>query len=94
MAFDDLQEYISFLRKNDDLISIEEVVDPYLELTYIMDREEYSGRNKSILFQNVKNSQIPVVGNLFSGQRKMEWILGQKPYDIGDGLMSWKWIRM
>lgn len=83
MTFDDLQDYISFLKKNNDLISVEEVVDPYLELTYIMDREEYSGRNKSILFQNVKNSQIPVIGNLFSGQRKMEWILGQKPYDIG-----------
>jgi len=83
MTFDDLQDYISFLKKNNDLISVEEVVDPYLELTYIMDREEYSGRNKAILFQNVKNSQIPVIGNLFSGQRKMEWILGQKPYDIG-----------
>ncbi|EQD68957.1 3-octaprenyl-4-hydroxybenzoate carboxy-lyase [mine drainage metagenome] len=83
MSFDDLEDYISFLSKNNDLLEIEENVDPYLELTYILDREQYNGRNKTILFTNVKNSQIPVIGNIFSNERKMEWILGDKPYEVG-----------
>ncbi|EQD34884.1 hypothetical protein B1B_17032 [mine drainage metagenome] len=51
MSFDDLEDYISFLSKNNDLLEIEENVDPYLELTYILDREQYNGRNKTILLQ-------------------------------------------
>ena len=34
--------------------------------------EQYSGRKRTMLFNNVKGSKMPVIGNIFSSDKKIE----------------------
>ncbi|BAB59552.1 hypothetical protein [Thermoplasma volcanium GSS1] len=83
MTFEDLHEYLDYLAKKNDLVTITEEVDPNLDLTYILSEEERMGRGRTILFKNVKGSQVPAVGNLFSTNEKLKAVLGDDPYSIG-----------
>ncbi|MEM0139624.1 MAG: menaquinone biosynthesis decarboxylase [Ferroplasma sp.] len=83
MVFDDLNEYIKFQENNNDLVHIHEEVDPDLELTYILSEEERIGKKRTMVFDNVKGSSMPVIGNIFSTDKKIEAILGDTPYNIG-----------
>ena len=83
MTFEDLHEYIEYLSKKNDLVVVNEQVDPDLELTHILSEEQRIGKSRSIFFRNPKGSVIPAVGNLFSTNAKMEAILGDTPYNIG-----------
>ncbi|MGC8505613.1 MAG: menaquinone biosynthesis decarboxylase [Thermoplasmata archaeon] len=88
MLFDDLHDYIEYLSKKNDLVVIEDEVNPDLELTHILSEEERIGKGRTLFFKNVKGSSIPAVGNIFSTQEKMDTILGEKPYDIGERLSN------
>lgn len=88
MLFEDLHDYIEHERKNNRLSVISEQVDPNLELTHILSVEEHIGKGRTILFENVKGSDVPAVGNIFSTKEKMELILGDSPYNIGARLTS------
>ncbi|MCY0852156.1 menaquinone biosynthesis decarboxylase [Thermoplasma acidophilum] len=83
MLFDDLHEYLDFLARKNDLITVNDQVDPDLELTYILSEEERIGRGRTIQFNRVKGSEVPAVGNLFSTYEKMKTVLGDDPYQIG-----------
>ena len=83
MTFDDLNEFIKYQENNNDLVRINEEVDPELELTYILSEEERIGKKRTMLFNNVKGSSMPVIGNIFSSDKKIEAILGDTPYNIG-----------
>ncbi|MGC8609049.1 MAG: menaquinone biosynthesis decarboxylase [Thermoplasmata archaeon] len=83
MLFDDLHEYIDYLQKKNDLLTISDEVDPDLELTYLLSEEERAGRGRSMKFTAVKGSDIPAAGNFFSTYEKMKTILGDDPYSIG-----------
>ena len=83
MVFSDLRDYLKFQEKNNDLVHVTDEVDPDLELTYILSEEERIGKKRTMLFENVKNSDIPVAGNFFSTDQKIENILGDKPYNVG-----------
>jgi len=83
MLFEDLQDYISFLKNKNDMLRIDEPIDPDLELTYTLSEEERHGSGRTILFSNVKGSDIAAVGNLFSTNEKMMEILGEDPYSLG-----------
>ena len=88
MAYDDLQDFIADRKKKDDLIEIKDEISPELELTWILSEEERIGRGKTMLFENVKGYGIPVVGNIFSTQEKMNSILGDTPENIGNSLRN------
>ena len=88
MIFEDLREYLDYLRKTGNLKEMDQEVDPNLELTYILSEEERVGKSSAILFNSVKNSEIPAVGNLFSTAERMELILGGKPEEIGNSLQN------
>ncbi|MHB1440560.1 MAG: menaquinone biosynthesis decarboxylase [Cuniculiplasma sp.] len=88
MTFEDLPDFINNRRKNDDLLEIEDEIDPYLELTWFLNEEERVGRGKTILFNHVKGSDIPVVGNIFSTHEKMNAILGDTPENVGMGMRN------
>ena len=83
MTFDDLKEFIKYQESNGDLVRVNEEVDPELELTYILSEEERIGKKRTMLFNNVKGSKMPVIGNIFSSDKKIEAILGDTPYNIG-----------
>ncbi len=88
MVFEDLHEYIDYLERKKDLIRVEEEVDPDLEMTYLMSEEERIGKSRGMLFTNVRGSEVPAIGNIFSTAEKMAAILGESPEDVGRRLKN------
>ena len=77
-ALNDLQSYIDLLARENDLLVIEEEVDPYLEIAEIH-RRVIAGGGPALLFTKVKNSTFPVVTNLFGTNKRLELAFGKKP---------------
>src|SRR2546426_2588370 len=76
-----LRSFLELLRRENDLVTIETEVDPYLEAAEIHRRViERSG--PALLFKRVKGSGYPVVTNLFGTQRRIELAFGSKPEAI------------
>jgi 4-hydroxy-3-polyprenylbenzoate decarboxylase len=71
MAYSDLREFIKALEKNGELKRITIPVDPDLEITEFADRVVKQG-GPALLFENPKNSRVPVLINAFASMRKME----------------------
>lgn len=88
MVFEDLREYLQHLARNNDIIAMREEVDPDLELTQILSEEQRIGKKRAILFEKVKDSEIPSAGNLFASEAKMEAILGDTPANVGNRLKN------
>jgi len=74
----DLQNYIDLLDKENDLLIIDEQVDPYLEIAEIH-RRVIANKGPALLFTNVKNSSFPVITNLFGTNKRLELAFGNKP---------------
>jgi 4-hydroxy-3-polyprenylbenzoate decarboxylase len=73
MKYSSLRQCVSDLERTGRLVSIEESVDPNLEMAAIHLRVFRAG-GPALLFKNVKNSPFPAVSNLselklFSGVR-------------------------
>ncbi|MCL4328891.1 MAG: menaquinone biosynthesis decarboxylase [Candidatus Thermoplasmatota archaeon] len=88
MPFEDLHDYLDFLTKKKDLLVIDDPVDPEIELTYVLSEEQKLGKGRTVLFNNVRGSFVPAVGNLFATGAKMEAILGATPSEIGNRLQN------
>lgn len=88
MVFDSLGDYLDRLRSINQLKEINTEVDPELELTHILNEEQRIGNKNAILFNNVKGSEIPAAGNLFSTWERMKLVLGDEPEEIGKRLLS------
>ncbi|MDF1614265.1 UbiD family decarboxylase [Desulfurivibrio dismutans] len=74
----DLRQFIEILRREKEIITIEEEVDPYLEIAEIHRRVIVAG-GPALFFTNVKGSGFPVVTNLFGTARRMELAFGRRP---------------
>ena len=81
MIIRDLREYLDLLRRESELLCIEEEVDPYLEIAEIH-RRVIARAGPALLFTNVKNSAFPVVTNLFGTNRRIELAFGRRPLDF------------
>ena len=77
----DLRSLIAVLEQKDLIEKIDAIVDPYLEITEIVDQLY----NKSaieqkdtnvLLFNHVKNSQYPVITNLIGNKKILELLIG------------------
>ena len=73
-----LRTFLDLLRKENEIISIEAEVDPYLEAAEIHRRVIEQG-GPALLFKRVKGSPYPVVTNLFGTARRIELAFGPKP---------------
>jgi UbiD family decarboxylase len=73
-----LRSFLDLLRRENDLVTIEAEVDPYLELAEVH-RRIISRGGPALLFQRVKGSRYPVVTNLFGTPRRIERAFGPKP---------------
>jgi 4-hydroxy-3-polyprenylbenzoate decarboxylase len=90
----DLREYLDLLKTKNELKIVNVEVDPELEITEIADRIVKT-TGKTILFNKVKGSNIPVVINLFGSERHMSYALGVKEAkDIGESLTDLLKIKM
>src|SRR6476469_10264869 len=73
-----LRSFLDLLRRENDLLTIEVEVDPYLELAEIHRRVIESG-GPALLFKRVKGSSFPVVTNLFGTAKRIDLAFGRKP---------------
>lgn len=70
--------FVKELRKQKELLIIEEEVDPILELAEIQ-RRVVAKRGPAVLFQNVKGSRFSVATNLYGSEKRMRIAFGEDP---------------
>ncbi|NOR68237.1 MAG: 4-hydroxy-3-polyprenylbenzoate decarboxylase [Methylomarinum sp.] len=75
MKYKDLRDFIKQLEKQGELKRITAEVDPYLEMTEISDRV-LKQEGPALLFENPKNSNIPVLANLFGTPKRVAMGMG------------------
>ncbi|MEZ7892615.1 MAG: menaquinone biosynthesis decarboxylase [Candidatus Wallbacteria bacterium] len=79
MVFDDLRQFIKFLKDNNDLAEVNEKVDPILEAAEITDRVvKMSG--PALLFNNMAGCSIPYLTNIYGTEKRMLNALGVNDY--------------
>ena len=74
----DLRSYLELLDREDELLVIEEEVDPHLEIAEIHRRVIQTG-GPALLFTRVKGSSFPVTTNLFGTAHRLDLAFGRKP---------------
>ena len=72
-----LRTFLDLLTRENEIVTIEAEVDPYLEAAEIHRRVIERG-GPALLFKRVKGSRYPVVTNLFGTQRRIELAFGPK----------------
>lgn len=83
----DLRCFLDLLRREDDLIIIDEEVDPHLEIAEIH-RRVIAKQGPALLFTKVKNSQFPVTTNLFGTAKRLELAFGKRPQQFVKGIVE------
>ena len=73
-----LRSFLDLLRRENDLVTINVEVDPYLEIAEIHRRVIDRG-GPALLFTRVKGSGFPVVTNLFGTKKRIDLAFGPKP---------------
>ncbi len=82
-----LRDFLELLRKNNQLLTIDSPVDPYLEIAEIHRRVIAKG-GPALLFTQVKGSTFPVVTNLFGSNHRLELAFGRRPLNFVRGLVD------
>ena len=77
MKYDDLRDFIQQLEQKGLLKRIQQEVDPCLEITEICDRT-LKAQGPALLFENVKNSSVPVLANLFGTPERVALGMGEE----------------
>ena len=93
MQYKDLRDFIRQLEAAGELKRIQVEVDPDLEITEICDRTLRSG-GPALLFENVKGSEFPLLGNLFGTPKRVAMGMGEESVealrDVGKLLANLK----
>ena len=76
----DLREWIALLEREGELVRITAEVDPYLEMTEIVDRTVRAG-GPALLFERPKGSAIPLLINQFGTEKRMCLAFGVERLD-------------
>jgi len=76
----DLRSWIDELRRAGELAEVEAEVDPYLEVTEIVDRTVKAG-GSALLFRNPKGSELPLFINQFGTEKRMAMAFGEPSLD-------------
>jgi len=74
----DLRSYLNLLQREGELLQIDEEVSPYLEIAEIHRRVIAQG-GPALLFTKVRDSDFPVVTNLFGTNKRLELAFGRRP---------------
>ncbi|RLJ18983.1 4-hydroxy-3-polyprenylbenzoate decarboxylase [bacterium endosymbiont of Escarpia laminata] len=77
MQYKDLRDFIRQLESRGELKRIQAAVDPNLEITEICDRTLRAG-GPALLFENVKGSRYPLLGNLFGTPQRVAMGMGEE----------------
>jgi len=80
MIFSDLREFVALLEERGLLKRVGVEVDPFLEITEILDRLVKTGGD-AVLFENVKGYDVPVLANAFGSMERICLALGVDDLD-------------
>jgi 4-hydroxy-3-polyprenylbenzoate decarboxylase len=80
VPFADLRDWMALLREEGELVEVEAEVDPYLEITEIVDRTVKAG-GPALLFERPKGSARPLLVNQFGTERRMCLAFGTSTLD-------------
>ena len=76
-----LRTFLDLLTRENEIVTINTEVDPYLELAEVH-RRVIEREGPALLFTKVKGSRYPVVTNLFGTKRRIDLAFGPKPEAI------------
>src|SRR2546421_4876227 len=76
----DLREWIALLEREGELVRVPAEVDPYLEVTEIVDRTVKAG-GPALLFERPRGSDIPLLINQFGTEKRMCLAFGVERLD-------------
>lgn len=79
-TFKDIREFIAYLENRDDLVRVKQEVDPDLEINAILDTLARTN-GPAVLFENVKGSTLPLLGNAFGNYRRLSNAFGTENLD-------------
>src|SRR5713226_8793037 len=82
-----LRSFLDLLRRENDLVTVDADVDPYLEVAEIHRRVIERG-GPALLFTKVKGSRFLVVTNLFGTPKRIELAFGPRPEQFVKELVS------
>ena len=71
MTIEDIHDFISELEKNGELKRVKTQVDSNLEIAEILRRQMYSN-GPAILFENIKDYEMPILANAFGSMKRLE----------------------
>lgn len=91
MAFLDMRSFLNFLESRGDLARVRKEVDPKYEMAAVLSRLEE--QDQAALFEKVKGSSIPVVGELYQNPTRMALALGLPDGKEYDQLEVWSHVR-
>ena len=74
MPIDDIRELIDVLEKAGELKRVKTEVDSDLEVAEILRRTMYQN-GPALLFENVKDYDMPILGNAFGSMKRLELAL-------------------
>jgi 4-hydroxy-3-polyprenylbenzoate decarboxylase len=81
-----LQDFLSSLEKEGELLRISVPVDPYLEASAIAIRALQSD-GRAILFENIIGSPFPLAMNILASDRRVGMAIGDDPDRLGEKLI-------
>lgn len=88
VPIEDIHEFVAKLEERDDLKRVKTKVDSDLEIAEILRRSMYEN-GPAILFEDVKNFDIPILGNAFGSLRRLEIGLETSNFtEIGDRIVD------
>ena len=88
MTIEDIHDFLTELEKKDELKRIKIQVDSNLEIAEIMRRQMYSN-GPAILFENVKDYDIPILANAFGSMKRLEIALEMTDFtEIGQRIVD------
>jgi len=76
-TFESIREFIDFLEEKGELVRLKREVDPVLEINAIIDKLARIG-GPAVLFENVKGTTLPVLGNAFGTSQRISWAFGKE----------------
>jgi UbiD family decarboxylase len=78
MNLPDLRAFIDVLRRDNDIVEVDAIVDPYLEAAEIHRRVIAAG-GPALIFRNIRGADFPLVTNLFGTAHRAERAFGERP---------------
>lgn len=87
MSFTNLKEFLEKLKTEQELLIIDEPVDPVLEVTEIAHRALLMNK-PALLFTKPIGSKYPLLMNTYASDRRVELALQKDPYELGYELLK------